>query len=268
MKRVAGCTGEEWDSHVLLLYRDEAHRQASVVSWVRRGLERGEKILYSTVPSDTAALMPVLRLGGVDVERVVRDGQFCFLPLEEFFPGAGQAALVHHALDEGYPGVRLAAQADAALSYLGKDEYQAIDRLMDELCANLPVSALCQYDAGSSGMNLTTVIDSHLDAVQDVSMRLRRREDGVLVVGELDLSSAEFLTQALHNICQLHRATDVVIDLSELTFVDVSGCRALAAGTETLRRDGGTVFLRGVNGHIRKVMLLLGMDRLTGVELV
>lgn len=264
---VAAGPGQDWDSHVLLLYRDNSHRQASLGSWVQQGLDRGEKIFYSTVPGDTA-LVSELKQAGVDVAVPVRDGQFTFLPLEEFFPGAAQAALVRGALDEGYPGVRLSAQANAALSNVGEDEYQAIDHLMDELCASLPVSALCQYDTHSTGTTLTTVIDSHPDAVQDARMRLRRLDDRVLVGGEVDLASAPVLTNALHRVCQLQDASEVVVDLSELTFVDVAGCRALVAGTDALRRDGGTVLYRGVNGHMRKVMTLLAMDRLPGVYLV
>ena len=163
----------------------------------------------------------------------------------------------------------MAAQADAAVGYLGAAEYQAVDHLIDELCVSLPVSALCRYHAGRfNGTTLTTVIDSHLDAVEDAQMRLRRHGDAVLVAGEVDLASAEVLTHALQRICQRQVASRMDIDLSELTFLDVAGCRAVAAGTETLRRDGGTVLLRGASGHIRKVMCLLAMNRLPGVELV
>ena len=267
---VAGHPGQEWGSHLLLLYRDEGDRRASVVSWVQQGLERGEKVLFSTVPGETEPEPePELEQGGVDVAEAVRAGQFAFVPMEEFFSVAGQAALVRRALDEGFPGVRLAAQANAAVGYLGEAEYQAVDHLIDELCLSLPVSALCQYHAGrSNGTALTTVVDSHLEAVEDAAMRLRRHGDVVLVAGEVDRGSAEVLAYALQRICQRQATSRVDIDLSELRFIDVGGCRAVVAGTETLRRDGGTVFLRGASGHIRKVMCLLAMNRLPGVELV
>lgn len=60
---------------------------------------------------------------------------------------------------------------------------------------------------------------------------------------------------------------EMLLDLAELAFIDVAGCRALVTGTEAMRADGGRVFLRGVNWHVRKVMALLGIDRLPGLEL-
>ena len=58
-----------------------------------------------------------------------------------------------------------------------------------------------------------------------------------------------------------------VIDLSGLTFLDVSGSRALVIGTDELRRAGGRVTFSGASEHLRKVMCLVGMDRLPGIEL-
>jgi len=259
--------GKDWDSHLLLLYRDEDHRQASVGSWIQRGLDRGEKVFYSTAPDDPAS-MSELQPGTDGVARAVRQGQFTFIPLEELFPGAAQPAMVRAALAEGYPGVRFSAQANAALGSVGDEDYQAIDHLMDELCARLPVSALCQYNAArNDGRTLATVIDCHPDAVRDAQMRLRRLEDRVALAGAVDLGSAEVLAHALHRICQLDGSSEVVLDLSELTFVDVAGCRALVTGTDGLRRAGGTVICRGASGHIGKVMSLLGLDRLHGMAL-
>jgi anti-anti-sigma factor len=261
--------GEDGDSHLLLLYGDERHRQASVGSWVERGLYRGDKILYATVSDDSVSVSQ-WRPGGESVTRAVRDGRFLFLPLEEFFPGAEQAALVRGALAEGYPGVRLVAQADAALSIVGDETYQSIDRAMDELCASLPVWALCQYDtARNDHHSLTAAVDSHLDAIQDAEMRLRRRGDHVALAGEVDLDSAESLTRALSKICGVGDLSRmVVLDVSALTFIDVVGCRALVAGTDRLRRAGGTVSCQGASGRIRKVMSMLEVDRIPGMAVV
>ena len=260
-----GGPGEDWDSHLLLLYCDEGHRQASVGSWIQRGLDRGDKVFYSTASSDPAT-MPELRPETDGLTRAVRDGQFTVIPLEDLFPGARQGALVRAALAEGYPGVRFSTHANAALGAVGDEDYQAIDRLVDELCARLPVSALCQYDAArNDARTLATVIESHPDSLRDARMRLRRVGDRVVLAGEVDLGSAEVLTHALHRICQLQGPREIVLDLSEVTFVDVAGCRALVTGTDGLRRAGGTVYCRGADGHIGRVMSLLGLDRLRGM---
>jgi len=176
--------------------------------------------------------------------------------------------LVQQALEEGYAGVRLAARANAGIGYLGLDGYRRADHLLDELCSTLPVSALCQYDAKSTPATTTAaMIDSHPDALQDLQMRLRHRGDRVLLAGEVDIGSADVLEHALQRIGEIEGASEVTVDLSGLSFVDVVGCRALVSGTDMLRRAGGVVSYQGVNAHMRKVMALLGMDRLPGVRL-
>jgi anti-anti-sigma factor len=263
----AGSPGGDSSSHVLLLFRKELQRQARVVSWVRQGLSRGEKILYSAVPGDT--LVPALRNGGRDAAVALHKGQLAFVPDTDFFPGGKQAELVHRALDEGYSAVRLSARADAALRRASLEDYEAIDLMMDELCASLPVAALCQLDAGSASTRiLRGLIDSHTGVVEDHQMRLHRRGGQVVLAGEVDFSSAEVLTEALRSLCRLQSTASTVIDLSELTFVDASGCRALVIGTEELRRAGGGVSIRGASVHIRKVMALLGMYALPRIELL
>ncbi len=258
--------------HTLLVHREDTHRRASVGGWVRRGLERGEKVFYSTVAGDPAAVLELTQ-GGVDVQRAVGDGQLTFVPHERFFPGAEQATLVRRALKEGYPGVRLSAQADAGLDGVGAEQYQLIDQLMDELCASLPVVALCQYDARAAtatarATTLASAVDSHLEAVEDGEMWLQRQGHRVLVGGEVDLVCADVLAHALRGLCHRDHGSEVVIDLAALTFVDVAGCRALVAGTEPLRGGGGRVFVQGVDGQVSKVMGLLGITRLPGLELV
>jgi len=264
---LAASPGEDSDSHLLLLYRNQSDRQASVLPWVRRGLDRGEKIFYSTVPGDSAP-MPGLMSHGDGVGRAVADGQLVLVPLAELFPGGRQPALVRDALAEGYAGVRFSAHANAALASVGERDYRAIDRLMDELCASQPVSALCQYDTtADTEPTLLTVVDSHPDAVRDQQMRLRRRGNGFVVAGEVDLGSAAVLARALQHSHQSDGSPNMVLDVSGLTFLDATGCRALVAGTDRVRRDGGTVVVQKAQGQIRKVMVLMGMDRLPGVEL-
>jgi anti-anti-sigma factor len=271
---VAAVPEVEWAPHTLLVHREESHRQASVGAWVQRGLQRGDRIYYATVAGDTHAVTDLSR-AGVDVPRAVREGQLTFVASEEFFPGAQQAALVERALAEGFPGVRLSAQADPAIREVGPSRFRAIDELMDELCATLPVSVLCQYDAlaatdTADAARLATAVDCHLDAIRDAQMRVQRRSDQVSVGGEVDLVSADVLAHALRRIGgsehASEEASELVLDLAELAFVDVAGCRALVTGTEALRDGGGRVFLRGVNGQVQKVMALLGIDRLPGLN--
>jgi anti-anti-sigma factor len=258
----------EWDFHVLLLYRDEPHRQDSVASWVQRGLERGEKIVYTHAPSDSV-LLSNLAERGVDVDMAMRVGQLTLLTTEEFYPAGDHRPLIESALAEGYPAVRLTARADAALRFLREEDHLALELLMDGLCATLPVSAMCQYDAtGTTSARLAAVIERHPDAVDYAGLQLRRRGQVMAVAGEVDHASAPMVTESLRRVCSLLEEWSVLtIDTSRWSFVDVAGFRAVAAGTDAFRRGGGGVRLSGLRPHMRKVLTLAGVPRLDGVLL-
>src|SRR3954453_9388076 len=62
-------------------------------------------------------------------------------------------------------------------------------------------------------------------------------------------------------------ARDVVVDLSELSFADSSLMLDLAALSRRLRQAGGTLRLRSPQPQIKRLIELVGLDRLPGVVL-
>jgi anti-anti-sigma factor len=263
----AGTATEEPDPHVLLLCRDEDHRRSSLAAWIQRGLDGGDKVLCTELPGDTA-LAPALLEHQVDMRAAVGLGRLSVLSLEDFYPRGGPEVLVRDALDEGYPRVRLAVMAEAALGYLGAEGYQAAERQVDRLCASLPVFELCQYDvSGAAAGALATVMHSHPDAVTDDQMHLSRHGAGLRVAGEVDFDSAAALSLALPRMCEVVGASDLTVDLSAMGFVDVAGCRALCQGTEGFRSSGRSVSLQDAQPHVHRVMTLLALDRVDNVRL-
>ena len=260
--------GAEWDSHVLLVYHDEPQRRASVASWMRRGLDRGEKVIYTHLEDD-AAFLAGLDHGPVDVTAAHRRRQLELVPVEEFYSVPGQRPMVQQALQEGYPAVRLCAQAEAALAHLRPDDYLRYDLAWEELCRQLPVSVLCQYDVRWRGEpRLEVVLGTHPDAVNGGQLRLQRRGDELAVLGEADLRQVATLRESLRVACsRAEPGSRVVVDASLLEFLDVAGCRALVTGTEEFRRTGGEVVISGVQPHVLKVMMLLRLDGLPGLRL-
>ena len=258
----------EWDSHVLMVYHDQAQRQSSVASWVRRGLERGEKVIYTHVDDD-ARFLATLGNGHIDVPEARRRRQLAILSVEEFYSVPGQRPMVEEALDEGYPAVRMCAQAEAALAHLRPDDFLRFDSAWDQVCHDLPVSVLCQFDVRWAGdPTLDLVLSTHLDTVNSGQLQLERRGDGVAVLGEADLRQVTVLRESLRVACRrMASGSRLVVDASSLEFLDVAGCRALAAGTDEFRRTGGEVVMSGVQPHVRKVMMLLRLDRLPGLRL-
>ena len=64
------------------------------------------------------------------------------------------------------------------------------------------------------------------------------------------------------------RATrDVIVDLSELRFADVSLMIDLACLAQRLRAQGRTLWLKGAQPNIRRLIEAVGLDHLPAVRL-
>jgi anti-anti-sigma regulatory factor len=65
----------------------------------------------------------------------------------------------------------------------------------------------------------------------------------------------------------LRASSDVVVDMSELSFADASLMLDLAMLARRLRQHGRALRLRGAPPHIRTLIEMVGIDRLPGVRL-
>jgi len=83
---------------------------------------------------------------------------------------------------------------------------------------------------------------------------------GIRLRGEVDIATLPSLELALEIL--VDHAADATVDLSELTFIDVCGLRALARAAIRLRRAGRCLRLRGVGTRTRRILCLLGWAEL------
>lgn len=86
---------------------------------------------------------------------------------------------------------------------------------------------------------------------------------GVRVIGELDASTAEILAGALRE--PLRQDGDLLLDVSELSFVDSAGIRLILVTCEALE-GRGTVILRSPSGMVRRVIELTGIDKVPNLR--
>ena len=93
------------------------------------------------------------------------------------------------------------------------------------------------------------------------------RHDGTVRVrlrGELDLAGAPGLTDRLRRLQE--RGEQVVLDLDELTFIDMSGLRVVLTAAESASRDGwGFAVTRG-SPPVRRLITLVRLDGQLPVE--
>ena len=81
----------------------------------------------------------------------------------------------------------------------------------------------------------------------------------VTVTGELDLSNRDELAAAAIGL--LDDAKKVVIDLSDVTFLDSAAMSALVKIRQEADRLGAEVRLRGATGRVAEVLGITGLDR-------
>jgi anti-anti-sigma factor len=259
-----------WDGHAVLLYGSEREYDANLGAWIRRGLDRGEKVVLTSRPAEPE--QRVLRLcadAGVDAAPARRVGQLVSLPPAQFYPPRGQDALIALASTEGFSGVRLSAQASIALSVLSERGYLAAELAMDQNCRSGSFSALCAYTRPApSDRWLRETLATHSDGVRAVGFISARSEDGVSLCGEVDLVTSDVLAAALYAAVGTAFGQELVLDLSELEFIDVAGARMLLRATADLRASGGRLVLRRLQRPVARALRLLDVDQARGVQIV
>lgn len=260
-----------WDGHLLLVHRSEAERSAKLAAWVRRGLENDEKVIYTEARGQQAegSLLAVLRGNGVDAASAAAEGRLSVIPTPEFYPAAGQLPVVERALAEGYRGLRIAAEATTALTYLPWPAYMAVERGIDKVARTHRLSALCQYGTASVVKDhLPDVAGSHVSGIRERMLSTDGHVDGELILaGEIDMSNEELLACALRAAASRARET-FRLDFRRVRFLSAGACRVIDEGTRQFRNGSGTVLLVGPTPMIANVLRLSGVASLDGMKLI
>jgi anti-sigma B factor antagonist len=92
-----------------------------------------------------------------------------------------------------------------------------------------------------------------------VDLRIESGDDGasLRLAGDLDVATVSTLLDAVGAAGPFEG--DVVIDLSELTFMDSTGLRALVTISKDLP-EGGKLVIAGASSQVRKLMDLVRAD--------
>lgn len=257
--------------HSLLLYADPARRWSTVASWTRAGLARGEQVLLTSDEAhDPDPALEVLEERGVDVRAALDAGRLRLVPLAGIYPDGGQRTLVEDALEDGYAGLRVSGAPESSLNQMSQDEYDGVETEVDRLCAELPFSALCQYEAGATPDGLASAIAHHPTVLDDGAMVVSRVHGGGAAVttelyGVLDDGNARMLREALVGAIGRDGAGALVLDLAGVAFLGLAGVRALLDATAEFRDAGGRVLLREVDDRLVRVLAMLGTHAFAGV---
>jgi anti-anti-sigma factor len=267
---VEGAPASLWDGHVVLLYGSEREHDDSLAAWIRRGIDRGEKVVVTRLPGEPAdRLLRLCADAGVEPSRHRGVEQLVSLPPEQFYPPQGQDEQITRALAEGFSGVRLSAQAAIALSIMSEGDYLAAELAMDRHCRNSVVSVMCAYSRPVPTEHpLRDTLATHSAGVRAAGFSSWRGGDGVQLCGEVDLVTSDLLAAALDAaVATMTNPQELVLDLSGLDFIDVAGCRMLLRATTQFRAAGGRLVLNRIQRPVARALRLLDVDRAPGVQL-
>lgn len=84
----------------------------------------------------------------------------------------------------------------------------------------------------------------------------------ILISGELDEYSAQFTKNRLDTLMQKDNFKQVIIDLSELDFMDSTGIGVLIGRYKKMKTRGVSIFICNPSTHIEKIFKMTGLYNL------
>ena len=246
--------------HLCFVYDREADARQSLLDYVVAGLARRERVhVYLEPGAPGGTIEDDLRAAGLPVRDLVDDGMLLVGPARETDLASGAvgvfAAAAASALADGLTGLRvyvetrfLLDQPDALAGWPGQE------LRVDLLAKQLPITAVCAYDVhGWAPGNLALAESVHTRRSRDRgALRMHAGRDGTLrLSGEIDRSAAEQVYRLLVRTAG-SRPTPV-LDVSGVSFVDVSGARSIGTACEAIAGRHGPTRLRAATPLLRKI---------------
>ncbi|MGI5958165.1 MAG: STAS domain-containing protein [Massiliimalia sp.] len=96
-------------------------------------------------------------------------------------------------------------------------------------------------------------------------MTVITQEDQVMKVeisGDIDHHTAREMRQSIDLELERVRPQELILDFKHVTFMDSSGIGLVMGRYKQMQALGGTLQVVNLSNHIRKVMVLAGLDKL------
>jgi anti-anti-sigma regulatory factor len=239
--------------HVCWRYDDVAEFEARAREFLAEGLERGYRVCYIATGSSDALVETLRGIDGID--RALREGAAQVASLGATYrvgtvidPEAQvrtYAAATEAAVNDGFAGLRVAADATPLVRTPRQlAAFARYEHLVDRYMANHPFSALCAYAAAEVDDRAFAQLGClHPNTnAHSPGFRLHAVDDHVTALGgEVDTSSSELFTLALDRVDLRPHNGELVLDATELTFLDHHSLLRLA---ERVADCGAPVVLR------------------------
>ena len=96
----------------------------------------------------------------------------------------------------------------------------------------------------------------------EVKLQCRERQLIAALRGEIDHHSAIRLREEIDRAITDHRAEELILDFSEIAFMDSSGIGLILGRYKRMRACGGRMTVCGVSDRLLPLMRMAGLDKL------
>ena len=268
--------------HICWTYSSEAEHRRVLTGFVADGLQAGQRVAYVAPRGEETRLIDYLRDCGVNANSLIDEGRLILGSAEEGYcpKGAfdpeeslmGFRAMAEQALADGHTGLRVAGENGWILAdWLYRALWPGYEVRVDRMIAGLPLIGMCSFDLRECGNEVMAVMDAvhplrlGSSAATSTFHLHSAGDDAVVVRGELDVATSELAESLLEAVAG--DETVGRIDLSELSFADVRGMRAIAAGARAIAENTGVVRLENPPKAFVKAWDLLRLNDAVPVEL-
>jgi anti-anti-sigma regulatory factor len=229
--------------HVCWAYGDVAEFRTHAGQFLTDGLALKQRVCYignGTVDALSAELCEV-----DGMERALYEGAAQVASVQDVYASgtviepaaqvAAYAAATDEALAAGFSGLRVAADATVLVQDAAQVEaFARYEHLVDHYMATMPFAALCAYDRAELGRQTVAQVACMHPAVNHGTTAFRlygcaARTCSAVLAGELDISSADLFPLALRRADPRPRDGEIVLDASDVGFIDHRSLLVLAA---------------------------------------
>jgi anti-anti-sigma regulatory factor len=253
-------------------------RERLTFAFVRAGLERRHKVLCLHEPEDSGSFVQRLVAADARVADALASGQLEVRPARREYLPDGMfdsdrmlttlRAEHRRALDSGFTGIAVTGDISVVSSELGAEELASYEQEV----AGDPFDAsrvlLCHYPQGRlPAAQLSALAGCHdVDVSPELAPIGRegalsaarvRSSQALRLAGELDYDGAP----SVGDVLAAHFHGPLRLDLSDLTYVDVAGMRALRG------RAGQPLTIAGASDAVKRLAEILAWDTDPDVEL-
>jgi anti-anti-sigma regulatory factor len=256
--------------HLCLPFASDAEQREVVSAYIAEGLRRGERVLYYSDRTHPDAIDAWLGPRGVDGALAIARGQLEVRPARAGgFDPVEVVGGIRHAVNDaraaGFQGLRLTGEMSWAVrdrpDTVGLHEYES--GVASTVVDSGDLAAVCQYDERLfERADLPGLLARHGGVVRVDPLHDGRRlrivptyaPRGLRIGGVVDESVAEPLAGALAQAMGWPAAEPVfVLDLGELSFIDVAGVRTLVRFAEALAPER-RVRVHGMPATMRRIL--------------